>query len=133
MFFFSSLLALSAISASIIDVAIIGSGCSGLSAAYVTSEFGYKTHVFSGPHKGGDLNVNTIVGNWMGIETTTGNEIIPIIEESVADNEGKLCAQKLHRLTLPKAPCNLLTPKETPTLPEKLSLQPAQKINLFPL
>lgn len=64
-----------------VDVAIIGSGCAGLSAAMVTSEYGYTTVVIEGSKKGGELNVETIVGNWPGKSTCKGHEIITTLEE----------------------------------------------------
>ncbi|MDP1975832.1 MAG: NAD(P)/FAD-dependent oxidoreductase [Alphaproteobacteria bacterium] len=61
----------------IIQVAIIGGGCAGLSAAMVTSEHGFDTIIFSGPMPGGDLNVKTEVGNWPGIVHSSGKDIMP--------------------------------------------------------
>lgn len=60
----------------VIDVAIIGGGCAGLSAAMVTSEHGFNTIIFNGPMPGGDLNVKTEVGNWPSIKFDWGNNII---------------------------------------------------------
>ena len=60
----------------VIPVVIIGSGCAGLSAGHVTSEYGYETIVFSGPFKGGDLNAQTVVGNWLGILAAYGSKIM---------------------------------------------------------
>ncbi|MGB0935480.1 MAG: EamA family transporter, partial [Alphaproteobacteria bacterium] len=71
----------------VIPVVVIGSGCAGLSAAYVTAEYGNETVIFAGPIKGGDLNAKTEVGNWMGIDTTMGEEIISDVMEQIEDFE----------------------------------------------
>lgn len=59
-----------------LDVAIIGGGCSGLSALVVLRDYNYKYALFSGPNNGGVLNVKTVVGNWPGVKTTYGSAII---------------------------------------------------------
>ncbi len=66
-----------------VDIAIIGGGCSGLSAALVLSEYDWKTVVLAGPQKGGHLNVKTVVGNWPGRLTTRGYSIIKDLEEQL--------------------------------------------------
>jgi len=66
-----------------VDVAIIGGGCSGLSAAMVLSEYDWKTAVYSGPKKGGSLNVKTVVGNWPGRTTTLGSAILSDLDEQL--------------------------------------------------
>jgi len=64
-----------------IDVAIIGGGCAGLSAALVTAEYDFQTCVFMGPKPGGALNEKTIVGNWPGKQITYGDTIIEELQK----------------------------------------------------
>jgi thioredoxin reductase (NADPH) len=73
-----------------VDVAIIGSGCAGLSAAMVTAEHGMDTHLFAGPSFGGALNVKTVVGNWPGKARCYGNEAIRELEKQALEFGAKL-------------------------------------------
>lgn len=69
----------------VLPVAIIGSGCAGLSAAHTISEYGFRTVIFAGPIKGGDLNTKTVVGNWLGLKTSMGDEIMPkLIDQALS-------------------------------------------------
>ncbi len=106
--FFSSFIAFSAIGATVVDVAIIGSGCGGLGAANITAEFGYNTLVFSGPYRGGDLNVDTVVGNWLGIKTTKGDKIIPIVEKNATKFGAKIIDAEIASVDFSKSPLQLI-------------------------
>lgn len=60
----------------IIEVAIIGSGPGGLSAALYAARGGYNPIVFQGPKPGGQLTDTTWVENWPGMDTVSGAQAI---------------------------------------------------------
>ena len=95
----------------IIPVAIIGSGCAGLSAAYVAGEYGFKPVVFAGPQKGGDLNVRTEVGNWMGIGFAFGNQIMPDVYKKATKQGAQMIHSTITQVDFSKAPFKLVDSK----------------------
>lgn len=58
------------------DVAVIGSGPAGLSAALVTAKEKHSTAVFLGDRPGGPLNAITCMGNWPGSIKGKGKDVI---------------------------------------------------------
>lgn len=60
----------------IIPIAIIGSGCAGLSSAIYGARLGFHTVVFQGKNPGGQLVGTSYVENWPGIAKTMGADII---------------------------------------------------------
>lgn len=92
-----------------VDVAIIGSGCAGLSAAMVTAEHGFTTHVFTGPMAGGALNVKTVVGNWPGKPTGFGNEIITELQSQATRFGAKLISDTIIKCDFTSSPFVLET------------------------
>lgn len=62
--------------AKVYDVAIIGSGPAGLSAAYVTGSHERSTVLIGGPLEGGPINEQTPVANWPGVKQTSGDKIM---------------------------------------------------------
>ena len=87
-----------------IDVAIIGSGCAGLGAALVVSEYSDSTYIFSGPYKGGSLNVKTIVGNWPGISKSYGDKIMETFLDQVESRKAKFLPETIVRCDFSKRP-----------------------------
>src|SRR5437660_1281199 len=61
---------------SVVPIAIIGSGCAGLSAAIYGARLHYHTVVFEGKHPGGQLTGTTWVENWPGMDKILGTDII---------------------------------------------------------
>lgn len=92
-----------------IDVAIIGGGCAGLSAAMVTSEHGFNTIVFNGPIPGGDLNVKTEVGNWPGVKFSWGNNLIPNLIKQANKFGTKILNEDVLKIDFSKKPFLLTT------------------------
>jgi len=92
----------------IIPVAVIGSGCAGLAAAFVTSEEGFETVIFSGPIKGGDLNVKTEVGNWLGVKTSLGNDIMPNVIDTAQSYGAKIIHSNIHSVDFHSSPFKLV-------------------------
>jgi thioredoxin reductase (NADPH) len=58
------------------DVAIVGSGPAGLTAAIYSSRFGLKTVLFSGPMPGGQLTTTSFVENWPAEEKIDGSDLM---------------------------------------------------------
>jgi thioredoxin reductase (NADPH) len=92
-----------------IDVAIIGGGCAGLSAASVTSEYGLKTILFEGPVYGGDLNAKTEVGNWPGIKFAYGNQIIPTLRSQAQKWGAQINNESVAAIDFESSPFTLTT------------------------
>lgn len=92
-----------------VDVAIIGGGCAGLSAANVTSEYGFKTILFEGPVYGGDLNAKTEVGNWPGIKFSYGNQIIPTLRSQAKKWGAQLINENVAEIDFQTSPFVITT------------------------
>lgn len=60
----------------LVDVAIIGSGPAGLSAALYAARFARKTVVIEGKNRGGQLMETSYVENWPGFEKILGPEVM---------------------------------------------------------
>ncbi|MDP3531905.1 MAG: NAD(P)/FAD-dependent oxidoreductase [Alphaproteobacteria bacterium] len=93
----------------LVDVAVIGGGCAGLSAAMVTSEHGFNTIIFNGPMPGGDLNVKTEVGNWPGITFNWGNNIIPKLLKQTNKFGAKILHESVVKIDWAQKPFLLTT------------------------
>ena len=68
----------------IVDVAVIGSGPAGLSAALYASRFARKTVVIEGKNRGGQLMETSYVENWPGFEKILGPEVMEKLHEQAA-------------------------------------------------
>jgi len=65
----------------VIPIAIIGSGCAGLSSAVYGARLGFHTVVFQGKNPGGQLVGTSYVENWPGIAKTMGADIIMSVQK----------------------------------------------------
>lgn len=92
-----------------IDVAIIGGGCAGLSAALVTAEYAFDTHVFMGPQPGGALNEKTIVGNWPGKPTGFGYVIMEELQKQAQKFGAHLIDESVVKCNLAKSPFEIIS------------------------
>lgn len=111
----------------VIPVAVIGSGCAGLSAAYVTGEEGIETVVFEGPKLGGDLNVKTIVGNWMAVSTKYGNKIMPDVIDKAKKYGARFVGTGIVSVDFSKVPYVLVDSKGDRYLANKVVIATGTK------
>lgn len=75
----------------IVPIAIIGSGCAGLSSAIYSARANIKTVVIAGPKPGGALTETTHVENWPGEKSILG----PILMENMRKQAESLGAEML--------------------------------------
>ena len=64
-----------------IDIAIIGAGPAGLTAAIYAARAGYKTVIFEKNFSGGQMNLTSEIENYPGFEKISGSDLALNMEE----------------------------------------------------
>lgn len=75
----------------IVDIAILGSGPAGWSAALYGARLGNKTLVISGPEPGGQLTKTSYIENWPGFQKIKGSAVV----QNIADQAKSFGARAL--------------------------------------
>jgi thioredoxin reductase (NADPH) len=95
------------------DTVILGSGCSGLTAAIYTARANLKPLVFEGHEPGGQLSITTLVENFPGWpEGIQGPELIENIKKQATRFGAELKMAHLNSIDLTKRPFELNLGKE---------------------
>ncbi len=96
------------------DTVILGSGCSGLTAAIYTARANLKPLVLEGHEPGGQLSITTLVENFPGWpEGIQGPELIENMKKQAVRFGAELKMAHLHSIDLTKHPFELNIGKET--------------------
>jgi thioredoxin reductase (NADPH) len=96
------------------DTVILGSGCSGLTAAIYTARANLKPLVLEGHEPGGQLSITTLVENFPGWpEGIQGPELIENMKKQAVRFGAELKMAHLHSIDLSKHPYELNIGKET--------------------
>src|SRR5262245_15832979 len=96
------------------DTVILGSGCSGLTAAIYTARANLKPLVLEGHEPGGQLSITTLVENFPGWpEGIQGPELIENMKKQAVRFGAELKMAHLHSIDLTKHPYELNIGKET--------------------
>lgn len=96
------------------DTVILGSGCSGLTAAIYTARANLKPLVLEGHEPGGQLSITTLVENFPGWpEGIQGPELIENMKKQATRFGAELKMAHLHSIDLSKHPYELNIGKET--------------------
>lgn len=96
------------------DTVILGSGCSGLTAAIYTARANLKPLVLEGHEPGGQLSITTLVENFPGWpEGIQGPELIENMKKQATRFGAELKMAHLHSIDLTKHPYTLNIGKET--------------------
>lgn len=90
-----------------IQVAIIGGGIGGLSAAQITARRNLHTVVFQGDAPGGQMNNMSSVFNWLGVLECKGNEIVKAIKKQAISRGSNLSSATVNKVDLSKWPFKL--------------------------
>jgi len=93
----------------IIDVAIIGSGPAGWSAALYGARLGNKTLVIAGPEPGGQLTKTSYIENWPGFQKIKGTVAVENIAEQAKSFGARLLADTVTNLDLTQWPFEIHT------------------------
>src|SRR3954452_17968115 len=95
------------------NTVILGSGCSGLTAAIYTARANLKPLVLEGHEPGGQLSITTLVENVPGCpEGTQGPELIENMKKTAVRFGPALKMAHLHSIDLSKPPHELNIAKE---------------------
>jgi thioredoxin reductase (NADPH) len=96
------------------DTVILGSGCSGLTAAIYTARANLKPLVLEGHEPGGQLSITTLVENFPGWpDGIQGPELIENMKKQAVRFGAELKMAHLHSIDLSKHPYELNIGKET--------------------
>ncbi len=96
------------------DTVILGSGCSGLTAAIYAARANLKPLILEGHEPGGQLSITTLVENFPGWpEGVQGPELIENMKKQAARFGAELKMAHLHSVDLTKRPYEIFTGKET--------------------
>src|SRR5215469_7757102 len=99
---------------SVRNVVILGSGCSGLTAAIYTARANLKPLVLEGHEPGGQLSITTLVENFPGWpDGIQGPELIENMKKQAMRFGAELKMAHLHSIDLSKHPYELNIGKET--------------------
>lgn len=93
----------------IVGIAIIGSGCAGLSAAVYAARGKQKTVVISGETPGGLLSETTYVENWPGAKKELGTIIVNKIKDQSLSFGAEYMADEVTRIDFSSWPYQLWT------------------------
>lgn len=93
----------------IYQVAVIGSGPAGLSAALVTAKEKASTVLFAGASLGGPLNAFTCMGNWPGSVKGKGKDVIARLFSQVEKAQVTIIKQSVVSCDFSKQPYRLYT------------------------
>lgn len=93
----------------VIPVAVIGSGCAGLSAAVYGARLGFHTVVFQGKNPGGQLVGTSYVENWPGIAKTMGADIMMGLQKQAQQFGAVLSADSITHVDFSTWPFTLVT------------------------
>lgn len=93
----------------ILDVAIIGSGPAGLTAAIYTSRGAAKTVIFGGEAWGGQLMLTTTVDNWPGSPGIAGPELMQKMREHSTMFGAEFREQNVDKVELSSHPFKLMS------------------------
>lgn len=79
----------------LIDIAIIGAGPGGMTAALYASRAGYKTVVFEKMTAGGQMGLTNLIENFPGIEKTNGFDLAMTLSEQIKNFNAEMISAEV--------------------------------------
>ena len=92
-----------------IDIAILGSGPAGFSAAIYAARSGYKTTVIAGDSPGGQLMITTDVENYPGAYPIMGPALMDIMEQQAKKCNAEIIPDHIIGVDFKKQPFKLVS------------------------
>lgn len=97
----------------VVDVAVIGAGPAGWSAALYAARLGHKTIVITGETPGGQLTKTSFIENWPGITRAPGMEVMEHLAEQAMSHGAQQLMENVIDIDLSKRPFVMKTDEGT--------------------
>ena len=96
-----------------IDIAIIGAGPGGMTAALYASRAGYKTLIFEKMTAGGQMGLTNLIENFPGLAKTTGFDLAMTLSEQIKNFKAEMISAEVSKIEKREEGYKIVTSSET--------------------